>query len=70
MRSKSSIPSTEQMEPDGFQIGFVGDAICISGRVCSKTDTQKVISALQALQVMLPDRNPEHEPEQKLLTEE
>ena len=38
-----------------FDIGFVGTAIRMSGIVGTKTEAEKVIKALQALQALLPE---------------
>lgn len=38
----------------GFDIGFLGDSIRISGTINSKTEAEKVIKALTALSVLLP----------------
>ena len=53
-------PATVSITPSkGFDIGFVGTAIRMSGTVGSKAEAEKVIQALRALQALLPDDDEE-----------
>ncbi|RWX76682.1 hypothetical protein EPK99_13465 [Neorhizobium lilium] len=52
-----SMPKLERKDPPtqgGYDIGFVGAAINISGQICSQTEAKKVIAALTALSSLLP----------------
>jgi hypothetical protein len=51
-------PNSSAVDIEGFSVGFVGNAIYLNGSVLCKRDVQKIISALQALQVMLPEELP------------
>lgn len=60
MQPETHTPPAPTMPPSinkGFDIGFVGTAIRMSGMVGSKNEAAKVIKALQALQELLPDDN-------------
>ncbi|MCH8091203.1 MAG: hypothetical protein IIC57_02530 [Proteobacteria bacterium] len=58
MQPETHTPPAPTISPlinKGFDIGFVGTAIRMSGMVGSKSEAAKVIKALQALQDLLPD---------------
>ncbi|MGH6855113.1 MAG: hypothetical protein ACREDN_06810, partial [Aestuariivirga sp.] len=55
--NKTSERSNPQFLKKGFDIGFVGSAIRMSGTVGSKAEAAKVIQALTALQGLLPDED-------------
>lgn len=57
------VPPTPLNLSQGFDIGFVGTAIRMSGTVSSKAEAAKVIEALQALQALLPNTEEAAEPD-------
>ncbi len=60
MQPEAHTPPAPTVPPSinkGFDIGFVGTAIRMSGMVGSKSEAAKVIKALEALQDLLPDDN-------------